>query len=321
LQAGKHVYCEAPLGGTVEDARAIAQAAKAAVKVNFQAGLQNRSDPQRLYIRSFIRSGALGKNVMTRSQWHKKQSWRRTAPSTEREQALNWRLQKATSSGLVGEIGIHQLDIMNWFLGELPKSATGFGGILNWNDGRDVADTVQSVIQYAGDVNYSFDATLANNFDSDYEMMYGTYAAVMMRGNKAWMFKESDSPQLGWEVYARKDLFYQETGIALSLDATKLVALQNKPTAEASYEDSSLHFALKSFITNSHITGTGVENFISNYGADADGLGEYLATLSKGRQPAAGYQEGFEATVTAIKTNEAIMKGGKIAMEKEWFQL
>jgi predicted dehydrogenase len=321
LQAGKHVYCEAPLAHGVEDARTIAQAAKAAVKVNFQSGLQNRSDPQRHYIRQFIRSGALGKNVMTRSQWHKKQSWRRPAPSTEREQALNWRLKKATSTGLVGEIGIHQLDIINWFLGQLPLTAAGYGGILNWNDGRDVADTVQSILQYSEGVNYTFDATIASNFDSDYEMMYGTYATVMMRGNKAWMFKEADSPQLGWEVYARKDVFFEETGIALSMDATKLVAIQNKPTTQTTYEDSPLHFALKSFVTNSHIVGAGVENFITNYGADADGLSEYLATLSKGRQPAAGYQEGFEATVTAIKVNEAIVDGRKITMQKEWFQL
>lgn len=321
LQAGKHVYCEAPLASTLEDARAIAQAAKAAVKVNFQSGLQNRSDTQRLYVRQFIRSGALGNNVMTRTQWHKKQSWRRTAPSPEREKALNWRLQKATSTGLAGEIGIHQLDIINWFLGELPLATTGYGGILNWNDGRDVADTVQSVLQYPNDVNYAFDATIANSFDSEYEMMYGTYATVMMRGNKAWMFKEADSPQLGWEVYARKDLFYQETGIALSLDATKLVALQNKIITETTYADSPLHFALKSFITNSHIVGAGVENFVSNFGADAEGLPEYIATLSKGRLPAAGYLEGFEATATAIKVNEAIVSGSKITMQKEWFEL
>ncbi len=321
LAAGKHVYCEAPLGGTIEDARAIAQAAKAAVKVNFQAGLQNRSDTNRNYVRGFIRSGALGKNVMLRSQWHKKESWRRTSATPEREKALNWRLQKDTSTGLAGEIGIHQLDLMNWFTGELPVAVTGYGGILSWNDGRDVADTVQSVLQYAGDMNYTFDATLASNFDSDYEMMYGTYATVMMRGNKAWMFKEADSPQLGWEVYARKDLFYQETGIALSMDATKLVALQNKNTNQVTYEDSPLHFALKSFVTNSHIIGAGVENFVSSFGADADGLPEYLATLTKGRQPAAGYVEGFEATVTAIKTNEAIVIGEKITLSKDMFQI
>src|SRR5690349_10879091 len=42
LKAGKHVYCEAPLAHTVEDAREIALAAKAAPKQVFQAGLQNR---------------------------------------------------------------------------------------------------------------------------------------------------------------------------------------------------------------------------------------------------------------------------------------
>src|SRR5438128_8314899 len=40
LQAGKHVYCEAPLANSVEDAKAIALAAKAAQTQVFQAGLQ-----------------------------------------------------------------------------------------------------------------------------------------------------------------------------------------------------------------------------------------------------------------------------------------
>ncbi len=35
LQAGKHVYCEAPLAASIEDARAIAKAAKAAAKTEF----------------------------------------------------------------------------------------------------------------------------------------------------------------------------------------------------------------------------------------------------------------------------------------------
>jgi predicted dehydrogenase len=321
LQAGKHVYCEVPLAGTMEDARAIAQAAKAAVKVNFQSGLQNRSDPQRAFIRQFIRSGAMGKNVMTRSQWHKKQSWRRTSPSADREKELNWRLQKATSTGLVGEIGIHQLDIINWFLGGLPVSTTGYGGILGWNDGRDVPDTVQSLLQYPEDVNYAFDATIASSFDSDYEMMFGTFATVMMRGKNAWMFKEVDSPTLGWEPYARRDVFFQETGIALAMDATKLVALQKKTVTEYTYEDSPLHFALKSFITNCDVTANGVKDFISEYGPDAEGLPEHLASLSHGRQPAVGYLEGYEATITAIKANEAIVSGGKVNIPKELFQL
>jgi hypothetical protein len=50
-------------------------------------------------------------------------------------------------------------------------------------------------------------------------MYHGTDAAVMIRESNAWMFKEVDSPLLGWEVCARKDIFYKEAGIALVADA------------------------------------------------------------------------------------------------------
>src|SRR5437764_1870334 len=56
LQAGKHVYCEAPLANDLEEARAIAQAAKNALKLNFQVGLQNRSDPHRHFLVQFVRA-------------------------------------------------------------------------------------------------------------------------------------------------------------------------------------------------------------------------------------------------------------------------
>src|SRR5882672_9607768 len=115
LKAGKHVYCEAPLANSIEDAREIALAAKAAKTQIFQSGLQMRSDPQRLFLLPFIRSGALGKAVMARSQWHKKQSWRTASSDPEQEKALNWRLNRATSTGLIGEIGIHQIDQASWF--------------------------------------------------------------------------------------------------------------------------------------------------------------------------------------------------------------
>ena len=44
LSAGKHVYCEAPLAHTVEDAQAISKAAREA-SVVFQAGFLGRSNP------------------------------------------------------------------------------------------------------------------------------------------------------------------------------------------------------------------------------------------------------------------------------------
>jgi len=39
------------------------------------------------------------------------------------------------------------------------------------------------------------------------------------------------------------------------------------------------------------------------------------------RQPAAGAQEGFEATVSVLKASEAVAKKARIVYSKEWFQI
>jgi predicted dehydrogenase len=320
LQAGKHVYCEAPLAHTIEDAKAIALAAKNAAGQVFQAGLQMRSDPQRHFLLPFIRSGALGKFVMARAQWHKKQSWRSASPNPEREKVVNWRLSQKTSAGLIGEIGIHQLDQAGWFLNTLPVSVGGFGTILRSdNDGRDVPDTVQLIVEFGGGVRLVYDATLANSFDSDYEIYYGMDAAVMLRDNKAWMFKEVDSPLLGWEVYARKDAFYKETGIALVAGGSKQTALEDKPVEEAA-PFPPLYYALQAFLGNCPETAAAVEDFAATYDPkDKAGLAKHLATIKF--RAAAGYQDGFAATVLALKANEAILKGTRFDLKKEMFEL
>lgn len=308
---------------TVEDARAIAQAAQAAVKLHFQPGQQLRSDPQRHALLGFVRTGSLGRTALARAQWHKKQSWRRTSSNPERERELNWRLLKATSPGLIGEIGLHLLDMASWFINAQPVSVTGCGTIIQWNDGRDVPDTIQAVVEYPGGIKWSYDCTLVNSFDAEYEMYYGSDAALMIRDNKAWMFKEVDAPQLGWEIYARKDSFYKERGIALDANATKLKAIGKKATEAAGPEEESpLHYALEAFISNSTATGAAVEDFASLYDvSDAKALATYLAGIKKTMTPCAGYKEGFEAAVTAIKANESILKGQKVTFQKEWFEI
>lgn len=322
LQAGKHVYCEAPLAHTVEDARAIAVAARDSLKSYFQAGLGLRSDPQRKFLLPFVRSGATGQNVKTRAQWHKKMSWRRASPNPERETELNWRLRKEVSPGLLGEIGIQQIDAMHWFLSKRPVSVTGFGSVQLWNDGRTVDDTAQAVFQYEDGTCFNVEACLASSFDSDYEILYGSDAAVMMRGNKAWLFKEADSPLLGWEVYARKDVFFKETGIALVADASKS-GKQGKGDASGD-GDAPIYHALNHFIENTIVIGAAVEDFTATFDTkDTKALRDYLTSpsIQKSKLPAASWQDGYESTVCALKANEAVMKKGTIKFEKEWFEV
>ena len=320
LAAGKHVYCEAPLAVTIEDARAIALAARDAVGQVFQPGLQMRSDPQRHFLLPFIRSGALGKSIMARAQWHKKDSWRAASPNPEREKALNWRLNAATSPGLVGEIGIHALDQTGWFLRVAPVSVTGFSSLMFWKDGRDVPDTVQLVLEYPDGLRMIYDATLANSFDGEYENYYGSDAAVMMRKNKAWMFKEADAPLLGWEVYARRDTFFRETGIALVAGGSKQDKLAEKATDDDANAIPPLYYALESFCGNCVEISNAVDDFTASFGAaDKKALAENLAGIKL--RNAANYKEGYAATVLALKANEAVVKGEKITLQKEWFEL
>jgi predicted dehydrogenase len=322
LKAGKHVYCEAPLAHTIEDARAIALAARDAKTQIFQAGLQMRSDPQRHFLLPFIRSGALGESVMARAQWHKKQSWRSASPNPDREKALNWRLQKETSLGLIGEIGVHQLDQACWFLNAQPVSIVGYGAISLWKDGREVFDTIQTIVEFPNNVRWTYDCTLANSFDADYEMFYGTHAAVMMRENKAWMFKEVDSPLLGWEVYAKRNSFFRETGIALVAGASKQENLEASITAAVPLESTPLYNALLTFIRNSAQVNAAGENFIADFGADDPAaLREHLLGEVGKRRYAAGFAEGFQAAVMAIKANEAVRSGQRVVFQKEWLEL
>ncbi|HVM48359.1 MAG TPA: Gfo/Idh/MocA family oxidoreductase [Candidatus Acidoferrum sp.] len=322
LKAGKDVYCEAPLANTIEDARVIALAAKASKLHVFQAGLQMRADPLRIFLLPFVRSGQLGKMAEARAQWHKKTSWRSSSPNPEREKALNWRLDKAISLGLVGEVGIHAIDQAGWYLGSPPTAITGFGSITFWNDGREVPDTVQLVLEFPNGIRMLYDATLANSFDGDYEMLYGSDAAMMMRESKAWMFKEVDSPAFGWEVYASKTQFYKETGIALVADASKAKPATPQPTPgqDTPLANTPLYYALQNFLANSVAFKTTTDDYKASYGADdLDGLADQLSKVA--RKPAADYLEGFQSVVTAVKANEAIASGKRIELKPEWYEL
>jgi predicted dehydrogenase len=325
LQAGKHVYCEAPLAHNLADAREIAQAARDAVGQVFQPGLQGRSDPQRQFLYPFLRSGALGKTVSARAQWHKKQSWRQASPNADREREINWRLRRETSPGLIGELGIHALDQAVWMLNLRPVAVTGFGYIRLWNDGRDVPDTVDAMLEFEGGGRMHYHASLATSFDADHELFYGSDATVMMRDGKAWMFKEVDAALLGWEVYARKDAFYKETGIALVVDGSKQKQLTEEALAGGDSELPAHYHALSAFLSNSAEVTATVQDFAAGYGLeDRAALAEHIAGLAKSREPCrqtATYREGYAATVLALKVNEAVNTGRRLEFEENCFEL
>ncbi len=65
LAAGKHIYCEWPLGRNLGETEELAKAAQAA-KVHVAIGLQTRLNPALLRARELIASGAIGRLLSTR---------------------------------------------------------------------------------------------------------------------------------------------------------------------------------------------------------------------------------------------------------------
>ena len=295
IQAGKHVYCEVPLATTIDDAKAIALAAQQSPKLKFQAGLQGRSNALYNHISRFVKSGVLGTAVQVTAQWNKKHSWRRMAPTPERENDLNWRLSSKTSAGLIGETGIHHLDLAIWFLRSLPTSVNGMGATLNWKDGRDVADTVQCIIEFPNNVRMIYSSTLASSFSDSFTLFQGSNSSVMMREKHGWMIKEADSPLLGWEVYARKEQVHNETGIAMVADATKIVEAGKEPGKESALAP-----------TQDALTR---------------GLDDFARSVRGDSKVACGPLEGYQATVAALSANAAIAAGSRILLDKSSFEL
>ena len=287
LERGLHVYCEAPMAHTEEDCRAMAQAARGASKV-FQVGYEARSNPIYGLARSFLRSGSLRDLVSLRAQNNKKTEWTTPASSPEEERALNWRLDPEVSLGLMGELGAHQLDAIHWFLGRYPVSVRGSGAVLAWEDGREVADTIEAVFSFDDGVRLSYGATIGNSYEGRYELFAGTMAAIKLAWTFGWMFKEADSPTQGWEVYANRQTFHNDEGITLIADATQLAA-QGRLTEGVGLPSSPLYYALESF----------------------------LKSATEGAEVSCTAGDGLRTTLVAIRAAEAVRTGTEVAIDPD----
>ena len=287
LAAGKHVYCEAPLAASLEDARAIARAARGA-KTVFHTGMQGRSNPIYKLAHSFAKGGAIRDIATARAQHHKKTSWRNVASDSAEEAALNWHLDPAHSLGLVGELGTHQLDVAHWFLGGYPTSVTATGSLQLHKDGRQMPDTEICSFELPGGRRLQWDGTLTNSFEGVHESFLGEMGTIKLAWTAGWLFKEADAPTQGWEVYANRQQFHDEQGITLIADATKLAA-QQKLKEGVGLPETPLHYA----------------------------LADFLRSVLESQPVVCSADEGLRAAAVVIRAREAVRAGGTVAIAED----
>ncbi|QYK48536.1 MAG: Gfo/Idh/MocA family oxidoreductase [Phycisphaeraceae bacterium] len=282
IAAGKHVFIEAPMAHTIEDCAEIARAARSSSKV-VHVGLYARSNPIYKLARTFFRSDSVRDLVTMRAQSNRKNEWRVPVSDPKDDRALNWRLDPEVSIGLPGEFGCHQVDVFNWYLGKYPVSVSGTGSIRLHKDGRKVPDTTHATFLFEDGARLDWSATLANSYEGQYEVLYGTNAAIKLAWTAAWMFKEADAPTQGWEVYANRQRFHNDEGITLIADATKL-ASQGK---------------LKE--------GVGLPNPPVYYA-----IGDFIDAIANAKPAVVSADEGLRATAISILANKAVLDGSRI---------
>lgn len=189
IDAGKHIFCEKTLVkgyGAIERLVARANASK---KI-FQTGHQYHSSRLYTHVVDLIKNGKIGKITAFECQWNRNGNWRRPVPDEKWEQQINWRMYRKYSGGLLAELCSHQLDFVNWVLGEMPEQVMGIGGIDYWKDGRETYDNIHLVYGYPSGVKATF-TCLTSNAMGDYKIkVMGDKGSIILSYAKAWFYPE-----------------------------------------------------------------------------------------------------------------------------------
>jgi predicted dehydrogenase len=197
LNSGRDVYVEKPLTLKIEEGPPIVKAARINERI-CQVGMQQRSGIHYLRAkREYFDTGRLGKITLARTWWHGNSYHLRKAPPSlaqkpsnldwarylgpvkwrdyDPQQYWNFRAYLDFGGGQVTDLFTHWIDVVHMFMGqEIPKSAVAAGGVYNYKDGRTAPDTINVLLEYPGEFNATFEATLVPGIQGAAIEMCGT---------------------------------------------------------------------------------------------------------------------------------------------------
>jgi len=248
-QTGKDVYVEKPLARTIEEGRAMVQAARQYNRI-VQVGTQQRSAKHFYDAVSFVQSGELGKIRLVRAwtylDWKGSignpadeeppshvdyDFWLGPAPKRPFNPARfhhNFRWFWDYSGGLMTDWGAHMVDVVMWAMNEDPVGAMAIGGKFGFADDiRETPDTQQSIVEFP-------------SFSMLWEHMIGCGVGPWQREHGVEFHGQNGILVVdrgGWEVYSETDKFKQPE---------RVLRMMPKPRQEGSTD---YHFAhVKNFV-------------------------------------------------------------------------
>jgi predicted dehydrogenase len=187
-EAGKDAYVEKPMGNVLAEAKAARDAVLQARTI-VQVGTQHRSEPYQQAAQKVARSGALGDVSKVEIEWNYHGPRWRGRPEVKqiRQEDTDWgrwlltkparpfdpqlyfefRLYKEFSSGIPDQWMSHAIDLVHWFMDDnYPTSVMSHGGVFAWHDGRENADTFQTLLEYPKGFLVSYSTSFGNDAPS-----------------------------------------------------------------------------------------------------------------------------------------------------------
>jgi len=282
FKAGKHVFCEKPLAITVEECEEITNAHKASGKL-FATGFVLRHAPLYIKMYELIQSGILGKLVSVEAD-------EVLTPGHGGYIMRNWRRFKEQGGPHILEKCCHDVDILNWLIGSIPRRVASFGG-------TDV-----------------FTKENRPENDDDY-LLYTTW--------NAW---EDVDPFLTEKGIVDNQVVIMEyrNNVRVTFHANcnsawpqrRLMICGTKGTMEGNLIDGSLRYRTIANRYNEEriqVNGSGMHG-----GADSIIMDNLAESMFKGVTPKATGREGLLSAIVCIAVDEAMVKGQVVDVEPYW---
>ena len=133
VEAGKHVFMEKPVAVDPVGVRSVISSSDLAAKKGLAivAGTQRRHQQLYLELMKRVHDGQIGEIVAAQCYWNQGDLWvRKREPNmTDMEwQCRNWLYFSWLSGDHIVEQHVHNIDVVNWALGAMPKNVMGMGG-------------------------------------------------------------------------------------------------------------------------------------------------------------------------------------------------
>ncbi|MFC2110661.1 Gfo/Idh/MocA family protein [Bacteroidota bacterium] len=189
VETGKHVYCEKTLAKGYKGILDLVAKVKSS-NIIFQTGHQYHSSRLYTHVVKLIKNGKVGNISAFECQWNRHSNWRRPVKDSSLEKAINWRMYRKTSGGLVAELCSHQIDFVNTILEENPIQVMGTGGIDYYKDGRETFDNIHLIYSYPNGIDAKFSCILNNAKDNYQIKIIGDKGTLIITTNSAKFYPE-----------------------------------------------------------------------------------------------------------------------------------